>query len=105
MSDTKKSTYYGDKKYRYLSKDESDALKSLLPVSWPRIVINKVEKALKKDKHSFPYVPKDYSLYAMVNGRIRDISFMPLIRDLALERKKINDDIKDLTREVNASSQ
>lgn len=99
MTESKKSNYYGDKKYRYLSKQESDALKDLLPGSWPQIIINKVEAINKHKKGTFPRVPKPSHLYALVNGRVRDFTFMPLIKDLALEKKKISDEIKDLARE------
>ena len=95
MSESKKSTYYGDKKYRYLSKEESDVLKNLLPTKWPEIIIERI-KAKKKD---YPVIPKRAHLYALVNGRVRDFTFMPLIKELALEKKKISDEIKELTRE------
>lgn len=96
MSDKEKSSYYGNKKYRHLDQSESDALKELLPPSWPDRIILQVEKAIKKNKDSYPRVPSKTHLYALVNGMVKDFTFMPLIMDLALEKKKINEGIKQL---------
>lgn len=101
MSETSNSSNYGDKKYRYLPKEESDALKDLLPPNWPVIVIDKV----KKDKKNYPRIPKSSHLYALVNGRVRDFTFMPLVKDLAQRKKKISDEITDLTRGARVSAQ
>lgn len=98
MSETEKaekSSYYGDKKYRYLSKNDSNALKDLLPPGWPEIIIEQVKKKAK----DYPRIPSDTHLYALVNGRVRDFTFMPLVMDLALKKKSITDKIGELTRE------
>lgn len=99
MSDTEKlPTNYGKKKYRYLSQDDSDALKELLPINWPDRIIESVKKDLKKNDKAWPRVPSGQHLYSLVNGRIRDFTFMPLVKDLALEKKKITDEIKNITK-------
>lgn len=100
MSNKGNPTYYGNKKYRYLTKRESDSLKSLLPVAWPDVIIRKVRKSLKKNPESFPRIPSKQHLYALVNGRVRDFTFIGLVKDLALEHKQIKEEIKELVNET-----
>lgn len=99
MSDTEKlTTYYGDKKYRYLTKEQSDALKELLPPSWPDRIINMVKKDLKKNPNTWPRIPGKNHLYALVNGRVRDFTFMRLVNDLALEKMNITNELNKITQ-------
>lgn len=86
----KHSSNYNDKKYRHLTEMESQFLKGHLPKNWPQIIIDRVQENLK----SYSRIPSKGQLYALVNGRVKEQEFLPLVFELVRGSVKTKSQIK-----------
>lgn len=84
-------------KYRFLTKEESDAIKNLLPAGWPDTIIAMAEK--RKDAK----IPARNTLYGLVNGRVKNLKYMDDILKLVEEQRIIKKKIRDAIAEETAA--
>lgn len=78
-------------RYKYLTEQDSQALKEYLAPNWHLHVL----ELIKRDK-KVP-VPAKSTLHAIINGRVKGFRYMAYIKAVVDENKKIMASIRELS--------